>query len=63
MAGAKNLIMSLWKVPDEETGIFMTDFYNRLSEGKEISIAFRETQAMMQKKYDPYYWAAFVLVE
>jgi tetratricopeptide (TPR) repeat protein len=43
MAGAKNLMMSLWKVPDEETVIFMTDFYTRLSEGKEISIAFRET--------------------
>jgi CHAT domain-containing protein len=30
---------------------------------KDIRKAFISTQKTMQKKYDPYYWAAFVLLE
>lgn len=63
LAGAKNLLMSLWKVPDVETEIFMTDFYRRLIEGKSVYESFTETQKMMQKQYDPFFWAGFVLME
>ena len=63
MAGSKFIIMSLWQVPDNETAEFMTLFYNRLVKLKDIRLAFKQTQAAMRKKYDPYYWAAFVLVE
>lgn len=65
IAGAQKLIMSLWKVPDEQTQEMMTVFYrNWLEEGKSIPDAFRAARRTMRKKYkDHYYWAAFVLVE
>ncbi|MBK6952004.1 MAG: CHAT domain-containing protein [Crocinitomicaceae bacterium] len=57
------LIMSLWQVPDEETAEFMILFYSKLLIQKDIRQAFSDTQKEMRAKYDPYYWAAFVLVE
>jgi CHAT domain-containing protein/Tfp pilus assembly protein PilF len=62
MAGAEFLIMSLWQVPDKETAEFMELFYKNLVKVKEIPKAFNLTQQVMRKKYDPYYWAAFVLI-
>ena len=63
MAGVDYLIMSLWQVPDKETSEFMTLFYTQLLNTKNIREAFTETQRAMLNKYDPYYWAAFVLIE
>ncbi|MBC8147933.1 MAG: CHAT domain-containing protein, partial [Bacteroidetes bacterium] len=63
MAGAKFIIMSLWEVPDKETEEFMTTFYSKLLATKDIKLAFIQTQNEMRAKYDPYYWAAFVLIE
>ncbi len=62
-AGAKSLIMSLWQVPDKETAEFMETFYAKLLKYKDIHQAFSETQRKMRQKYDPFFWAAFVLVE
>lgn len=63
MAGVHYMIMSLWQVPDKETAEFMTLFYGKLFELKDFRAAFAATQAEMRSKYDPYFWAAFVLVE
>ncbi|MFH2141467.1 MAG: CHAT domain-containing tetratricopeptide repeat protein [Bacteroidota bacterium] len=63
MAGVKYIIMSLWQVPDKETVEFMEAFYKKLLKLKDIRKAFLETQKEMRKKYDPYFWAAFVLIE
>ncbi len=63
MAGVKYLIMSLWQVPDKETEEFMTTFYTKLLKLKDIKQAFNQTQKEMRDKYDPYFWAAFVLIE
>ncbi len=63
MAGVRYLIMSLWQVPDDETAEFMILFYNKLLILKDIRQAFADTQKEMRAKYDPYYWAAFVLIE
>lgn len=63
MAGVKYLIMSLWQVPDKETAEFMTTFYENLTKTDNIELAFKKTQSSMRKKYDPYYWAAFVLLQ
>ena len=41
----------------------METFYKKLPKSKDVRLAFNETQKEMRKKYDPYYWAAFVLVE
>lgn len=63
MAGVKNIIMSLWKVPDKETQELMTLFYNYCFSGKSVHDALQSAQSDMKKKYPPYYWAAFKLLE
>lgn len=66
IAGARYLMMSLWKVPDQATQEFMTFFYQKwLSENMLLPDAFQATQAAMRQKYpaNPLNWAAWVLVE
>lgn len=61
LAGAKTLVMSLWKVPDQQTQELMIDFYQRLLNGTPRAAALREAQLEMKQKYpDPLYWAAFI---
>ena len=66
IAGAKNLIMSLWSVDDDATQLLMTAFYKEWSVNPTqatISAAFNKAQREVQKKYpQPYYWGAFVLL-
>lgn len=63
IAGVKNLIVSLWQVPDKETAELMNIFYNNLLSGKTVRESFYKAQKEMRSKYAPYLWAAFVLVE
>lgn len=63
MAGVKDIIMSLWEIPDKETVEFMCKFYEYFTSEKNIWLAFKMAQHEMRLKYDPYYWAAFVLME
>jgi CHAT domain-containing protein len=63
MAGVKNIIMSLWKVPDVQTAELFDVFYTECFAGKTIHEAFQTAQAKMKVKYSPYYWAGFVLLE
>jgi hypothetical protein len=61
LAGAKTLVMSLWKVPDEPTRELMEDFYVRLLAGQGRAEALRQAQLAMKAKYpDPFYWGAFI---
>lgn len=63
LAGAKTLVMSLWKVPDEATQQLMTDFYRRLLAGEARREALRQAQLTLkqQEKYaSPYFWGAFI---
>lgn len=63
-AGAKKIIMSLWKVDDKVTQEFMTTFYTLLFIEKDIHTAFTKTQLQIKEKYKlPYYWGAFILSE
>ena len=62
LAGAKTLVMSLWKVPDRATAELMVDFYTRLLTGQSRAEALRGAQLEMKKKLpDPLYWGAFIL--
>lgn len=63
MAGVDKMIVSLWQVPDKETGELMVSFYNNWLGGDTIGNAFYKAQSAMRKKYTPFYWAAFVLIE
>jgi CHAT domain-containing protein len=61
LAGAKTLVMSLWKVPDRETEELMIDFYRRILAGEARAEALRQAQLKIKKDNpDPFYWAAFI---
>jgi CHAT domain-containing protein len=61
VAGARTLVMSLWKVPDEPTRELMEDFYRRLLAGEGRAEALRQAQLALRAKYcDPFYWGAFI---
>ncbi len=64
IAGARHLLLSLWKVDDEATRDFMTTFYRQwLTVRLPIPEAFWNTQKEMRKaRVQPYFWGAFVLV-
>jgi CHAT domain-containing protein len=64
LAGVKSIIMSLWKVEDEKTSELMQLFYKYYVSGysKQKSLALAQEQ--IKNKYEnPFYWAAFVVVE
>lgn len=63
IAGAKNLLISLWKVPDAPTAEFMKLFYSELFNGKSLAGALQETQQKMSLHYPASDWGAFILVE
>lgn len=65
MAGVKNIIMSMWSIPDKETQEFMGIFYNYCFSGESIQNSFTLAQREMQIKYpdEPYKWAGFVLFQ
>ncbi len=63
LAGVKQMIISLWQVPDKATRELMTLFYKNWLGGMSTREALRNAQLKMKQKYSPYFWAAFVLVE
>lgn len=63
-AGAKNIIMSLWKVYDKPTREFMVSFYKFLLDSNDINSAFKNAQIELKSKYpNPYIWGSFVLIQ
>lgn len=62
IAGAEYIIMSLWQIPDKQTVELMKLFYKNWTNNMDVETAFYKAQQTMSEKYDPFYWAAFVLV-
>ncbi|MCC5946708.1 MAG: CHAT domain-containing protein [Bernardetiaceae bacterium] len=63
-AGARTMLMSLWKVSDEATQILMTSFYKNLLAGEDKRTAFKNAQLSLKAQFpEPYYWGAFVMIE
>ena len=64
LAGVDNMIVSLWKVPDDATMEMMTLFYNELIKTKKPISSFEKAQKFMRFKYptEPKKWAGFVLI-
>jgi CHAT domain-containing protein/tetratricopeptide (TPR) repeat protein len=61
VAGAHTLVMSLWKVPDEQTQELMVDFYRRILAGEPRANALRQAQLAIKARWaNPVYWAAFI---
>jgi CHAT domain-containing protein len=66
-AGAKNSIVSFWKVADESTSQLMQDFYRLLLANPKNNLTTTLTEAkrnlMKDERYaSPYYWAPFILI-
>ena len=61
------IIMSLWNVDDKVTSEFMIAFYGRLidkANNWNKRKAFEQTKEIIRKEHpDPYYWAAFVMLD
>jgi tetratricopeptide (TPR) repeat protein len=63
VAGARSLIMSLWKVNDAATQELMVGFYRNWLGGKGKRTSFLQAQKELKARYpNPYYWGAFVMV-
>jgi CHAT domain-containing protein len=64
LAGAQNIVMSLWRVPDAQTRSFMEHFYTALLVDGDVRKAFRSARQTMRVEFsNPFYWAGFVLLE
>jgi CHAT domain-containing protein len=64
LAGADYILMSLWKVPDTETAVYMEAFYTHYCKYRDPRQAYLHAQHTMKTRYrtEPYRWAAFILV-
>ncbi len=69
LAGARSLIMSLYKVPDDDSRQLMRRFYGRLKDGRSKLSALHEAQLeMIQERRKahgaahPFFWGSFVLL-
>ncbi len=68
-AGARTLVVSLFKVPDAETRQLMQHFYQQLKAGKGKLAALQEARLQVLRERrawggaaHPFFWASFVLV-
>jgi CHAT domain-containing protein len=69
-AGAKSLVMSMWKVPDLETKELMIEFYRNIMSGsmnrcKGLRLAALKQMKIVEARYghtNPLYWGAFVFM-
>lgn len=64
-AGVNSLLMTLWPVDDDATQIFMSEFYRNLVSGQT-----KLQSLLLAQKYlrdfgynNPYYWAAFIMLD
>ncbi len=66
MAGAKNVMASLWPASDRYTATLMESFYAHLSQGMDEATALNRAELDILRQYGhqtaPYYWAPFVLI-
>ena len=62
VAGANNLLMSLWKVDDAATALLMIEVYKAWGIN-DNQVAFRNAQKILRIKYpEPFYWGAFIML-
>jgi CHAT domain-containing protein/Flp pilus assembly protein TadD len=63
IAGAKYMLMSLWKVDDEATQKFMVLFYENYIKTNSIPESYKNAQLeLMKTDPNPAHWGAFVLI-
>lgn len=66
LAGARSLVMSLWRVPDDETAQLMEGFYRALKKNPPVEalrisqLGLLESLRAAGREPHPFFWAAFV---
>lgn len=67
LAGAQNLLFSLWKVNDYTTSVWMDKFYSNVKNGQsyfesthQAKLDYLLDENIPNAKKSPYYWSAFV---
>jgi CHAT domain-containing protein len=64
-AGARNVVVSFWKVPDESTAELMGYFYKALLAGKGKGEALQAAKLQMLRRSEynhTFFWAPFILI-
>ena len=64
-AGASSVLVTLWKINDMFTKLFMTVFFNKILEEKSVCLALKETMNEFQRdgEYESFkFWAAFEIL-
>lgn len=63
-AGAKSILMSLWKVDDDATRLLMEEFYKAMLSGQDLYESLKSAQNIVKLQHpEPYYWAGFILID
>ena len=62
-AGAGSMLLSLWKIDDAVTFLFMDEFYSTLFTQNDMLKAYQSALKKIMDEYpEPYYWAGFILI-
>ncbi len=63
LAGTPSIIVTLWSIPDAETGKLMPEFYRNLQTNSDRAQALRQAMLTTMRDYPhPRNWAAFTLI-
>ncbi len=64
-AGVKSILMTLWKIPDTTTTMFMEQFYSQLTSGCTLRESLHKAQQYLidNGASDPFYWAPFIILD
>ncbi len=63
VAGARVLVMSMFKVDDEATQKLMLKFYQKWLNTNNLRQSFTDAKKELREEYpDPYYWGAFMMI-
>ena len=62
-AGARGVIVTLWRVPDQSTARFVRDVYSEIHKGSAPSRALHQTrQRWIEAGAPPSLWASFIII-
>lgn len=69
VAGVQTTVMSLWRVPDQETSALMAAFYGNLNAGRGRAQALNDAALQMMRSHrekngaaHPFFWGGFISV-
>ena len=64
-SGAKNILVTLWKIDDQHASQMMVDFYKQMLSGNSYAEALRQAKLKLinnKSSAKPLLWSGFVLI-